>query len=187
MRAQEFFGVWGLGHSRQGGSSGGTGVSSLGKSCAKNAACRGWSSPILCDGSVDRPSRRQTSMCGGGAFNVVESCVRNARYRLRGVRVGEASNPGPPQTRNRPRDVAEDILASMEHDLTHIDSDDEPLVLPTVMWSPDSTVAVLQVGSKMWESSQLRQIQQCLWIQICRCRHETVCWMHSNMIWCARV
>ena len=55
--------------------------------------------------------------------------MRNARYRLRGVRVGVASNPGPPQTRNRPRvDVAEDILASLEHDLTHIDSDDEPLL-----------------------------------------------------------
>ena len=43
--------------------------------------------------------------------------------------VGEASNPGPPQSRIRPRvDVAEDILASLEHDLTYIDSDDEPLV-----------------------------------------------------------
>ena len=30
---------------------------------------------------------------------------------------------------NRPRvDVPEDIIASLEHDLTHIDSDDEPLV-----------------------------------------------------------
>ena len=58
-----------------------------------------------------------------------ESCVRNALHGLRGVRVGEASNPGPPQTRIRPRvDVAEDILVSLEHDLTHIDSDDEPLV-----------------------------------------------------------
>ena len=54
--------------------------------------------------------------------------MRNARYGLRGVRVGEASNPGPPQSRIRPRvDVAEDIIASLEHDLTHIDSDDEPL------------------------------------------------------------
>ena len=56
--------------------------------------------------------------------------MRNARYGLRGVRVGEASNPGPPQTRNRPRviEVAEDIFASLEHELTLIDSDDEPLV-----------------------------------------------------------
>ena len=55
--------------------------------------------------------------------------MRNKRYRLRGVRVGEASNPGPPQSRIRPLvGVVEDILASLEHDLTHIDSDDEPLV-----------------------------------------------------------
>ena len=51
--------------------------------------------------------------------------LRNALYGLRGVRVGEASNPGPPQPRV---DVVEEILASLEHDLTHIDSDDEPLV-----------------------------------------------------------
>ena len=45
------------------------------------------------------------------------------------MRGGEASNPGPPQTRMRPRvDVAEDIVASLEHDLTRIDSD-EHLVL----------------------------------------------------------
>ena len=69
-------------------------------------------------------------MRGGGAFNVGEPSVRNAWYGLRGVRVGEASNPGPPQTRNRQRvmEVAEDILASLEHDLTLIDSDEEPLV-----------------------------------------------------------
>ena len=55
--------------------------------------------------------------------------MRNARHGLWGVRVGEASNPGPPQSMNRPRvDVAEDIIALLEHDLTHIDSDDEPLV-----------------------------------------------------------
>ena len=56
--------------------------------------------------------------------------MRNARYGLRGVRVGEPSNPGPPQSRIRPRvGMVEDILASLEHDLTHIDSDDEPLVV----------------------------------------------------------
>ena len=56
--------------------------------------------------------------------------MRNARYGLRGVRVGEASNPGPPQTRSRSRAIeeAEDMLARLEHDLTIIDSDDEPLV-----------------------------------------------------------
>ena len=29
--------------------------------------------------------------------------------------------------------------------------------------------------------------RHCLLIQICRCRQETVCWMHSNMIRCASV
>ena len=49
----------------------------------------------------------------------------------RGVRVGEASNPGP-QSRVRPRcgeEVAEDVLSSLEFDLTQLDSsDDEPLL-----------------------------------------------------------
>ena len=69
-------------------------------------------------------------MRGGGAFNVGEPSVRNARYGFRGVRVGEASNPGPPQTRRRTRVIeeSEDMIARLEHDLTIIDSDDEPLV-----------------------------------------------------------
>ena len=49
------------------------------------------------------------------------------------VRVGEASNPGPP-SRVRPRcgeEVAEDVLSSLEFDLTQLDSsDNEPLLHP---------------------------------------------------------
>ena len=75
LRVQECSGVWGLSQSRQGGGSGGTGVSSIGKSCGRNVcSLSAIVKPILCDGSVDRPSRRQTSMCGGCAFNVGESC-----------------------------------------------------------------------------------------------------------------
>ena len=83
LRAPECFRVWGFCHNCQGWGSGGTGVRSISESCARDA---GWrrSSPI----SIDRPSRSQASMCGGGAINVGESCVR-ARYGLRGVRVGE--------------------------------------------------------------------------------------------------
>ena len=51
------------------------------------------------------------------------------RYGFRGVRVGEASNPGPPE-RVRPRgeEVGEVELDRLEHELTLIDSDEEPLL-----------------------------------------------------------
>ena len=62
-----------------------------------------------------------------------EPSLNDARYGLRGVRVGEASNPEP-QSRVRPRcgeEVAEDVLSSLEFDLTQLDSsDDEPLLRP---------------------------------------------------------
>ena len=58
--------------------------------------------------------------------------TRNSRYGLRGVRVGEASNPGPPRTLARVRmeqeAEAEATLSCLEAALTRIDdSDDEPL------------------------------------------------------------
>ena len=52
--------------------------------------------------------------------------MRNSRYGLSGVRLGEASNPGPPG--RRVRDSAEEVLDSLERELTLIESDDEPLV-----------------------------------------------------------
>ena len=54
----------------------------------------------------------------------------DALYGLRGVRVGEASHPGPEQEVFR---VPEDVLDDLEAALTRIDSsgsDDEPLVRP---------------------------------------------------------
>ena len=61
-----------------------------------------------------------------------ESVTIQARYGFRGVRVGEASHPGPPRRRNRSEDSAEAVLTSLEEALTRIDdSDDEshPVVL----------------------------------------------------------
>ena len=57
-----------------------------------------------------------------------------ARYGLRGVRVGEASHPGPRQGVRRAASVPEDVLDDLEAALTRIDSsatDDEPLVRPS--------------------------------------------------------
>ena len=58
--------------------------------------------------------------------------TRKSRYGLRGVRGGEASNPGPPRTRARVRmeqeAEAETTLSCLEAALTRIDdSEDEPL------------------------------------------------------------
>ena len=55
--------------------------------------------------------------------------MRDARYGLRGIRVGEASNPGPTR---RIRDPSEAVIDSLERELTMVDSDEEPLVRPSV-------------------------------------------------------
>ena len=55
--------------------------------------------------------------------------MRDARYGLRGIRVGEASNPGPTR---RIRDPSKAIIDSLERELTMVDSDEEPLVRPSV-------------------------------------------------------
>ena len=52
--------------------------------------------------------------------------MRNSRYGLRGVRLGEAS-PG-----RRTRDMSDEVLDNLERELRLIESDDEPLVRPTV-------------------------------------------------------
>ena len=53
-----------------------------------------------------------------------------SRHVFRGVRVGEASNPGPPMTRSRARmeEEAETALSGLQAALTRIDdfSDHEP-------------------------------------------------------------
>ena len=61
------------------------------------------------------------------------SRVQDARYGLRGIRVGEASNSG---SRSRSRSP---VRATMEFDLTRLDSDDDPLVPP-----PSSTQGAVQ-------------------------------------------
>ena len=56
--------------------------------------------------------------------------MRDSCYGFRGVRVGEASNPGPPRTgaRARMEEEADAVLSGLEAALTRIDdsSDDEP-------------------------------------------------------------
>ena len=54
-----------------------------------------------------------------------ESGVRNSRYGLRGVRVYEASHPGPHGRRTR--DISDEVLDNLERELRLIESDDEPL------------------------------------------------------------
>ena len=56
------------------------------------------------------------------------SRTQDARYGWRGFRVGEASNPGP---RSRSRSPVRSAVATMELDLTRLDSDDDPLVPPS--------------------------------------------------------
>ena len=48
--------------------------------------------------------------------------TRNARYGLRGVRVGEATHPGPSQDLCR---ASEEIVNCLEFDLTRVDTTDE--------------------------------------------------------------
>ena len=62
-----------------------------------------------------------------------ESVTIQARYGFRGVRVGEASHPGPPKRRNRSEDSTDAVWTSLEAALTRIDdSDDESqFIVPT--------------------------------------------------------
>ena len=59
-------------------------------------------------------------MCGECAIQSVEPGVRNARYGLRGVRVGGGQPP-------RSHTFVDEVLDNLELALTMIDSDDEPL------------------------------------------------------------
>ena len=89
------------------------------------------------DGSFDRFSGCEATMFARGFQSCVsifgrEPSLNDARCGLRGVRVGEASNPGP-RSRVRPRreEVAEDLLSSLEFELTMLDSSDVNL-----LWHP---------------------------------------------------
>ena len=89
-------------------------------------------STIIFDGVDDRGVGRQEKVGAGGfssfgsAIDGVETSVR-VRCGFRGVRVGEASNPGPPE-RVRPRGEEVGEVDRLEHELTLIDLDEEPLL-----------------------------------------------------------
>ena len=83
-----------------------------------------WSGEIYHDGSTDRSSRRQEKVHRGHTVGR-ESGVRDARYGLRDVRVGEATHPGP---QGRPRDTSHEVLDNLGRELRLMESDDEPLV-----------------------------------------------------------
>ena len=70
--------------------------------------------------------------------SIVPVVTFQARHGLRGVRVGEASHPGPPRRRNRSEESDDAVLTSLEAALTRIDdSDDESqFIVPT--WRDDS-------------------------------------------------
>ena len=128
LRSQERSRVLGPCHYREGGVS-----SFAGHSTARfrvMGRSNGWVNQISVDGFVDRGVRcekeggarcQQCSAIHGG-----EPSVRSC-YGLRGVRVGEASHPGPPGQ------SPDDIFSDLEAVLTRIDSsDEEALFRPTV-------------------------------------------------------
>ena len=80
------------------------------------------SGEIFHDSSSDRSSRRQEEVRRVHTVGR-ESGVRYARYGLRGVRVGEASHPGPQGRRTQ--DISDEVLDNLERELR---LDDEPLV-----------------------------------------------------------
>ena len=90
---------------------------------------------IFFDVNVDRDGRCQKTLRRqwDRLCQWPESVMIQARYGFRGVRVGEASHPGPPRRRNRSEDSADAVLTSLEAALTRIDdSDDEAqLIAPT--------------------------------------------------------
>ena len=89
---------------------------------------------IFSDVIVDRDGRCQKTLRHrrGRLCQWPVSVTIQARYGFRGVRVGEASHPGPPRRRNRSEDSADVVLTSLEAALTRLDdSDDEQPIVPT--------------------------------------------------------
>ena len=58
--------------------------------------------------------------------------TRDSQYGLRGVRIGEASNPGPPGNRIRPDGVSEAVLESLERALTVLGTSDDGFLVRAV-------------------------------------------------------
>ena len=88
-----------------------------------------WSTPGCAHGDSDQSGEYSGSVEPIQPVGVMKDSRMSARYGLRGVRVGEAKNPGP---RRRLRRVSSE--GPIYHDLTLVDSsdDDTPFVLP---WS----------------------------------------------------
>ena len=123
LRASERIGVRGCYHGGQTSSSGGTRVCEDGGICARCPHER--PGEIFSDVLIDQADAKRrcieaTQMDGSPS-------VRNSRYGLQCVCLGEASHPGPPGRRSR--DSAEELLDNLEREL---ESDDEPLVRPTI-------------------------------------------------------
>ena len=88
---------------------------------------------INIDVFVDRRSRCEAQMSGcehsiDVAIQSRQSNVRNARYGYRGVRVGEASHPGPSHHSSAPDDVWDSLELTLQR--IESDTDNEPLVRP---------------------------------------------------------
>ena len=100
----------------------------------------GGAEQVVCDVESDRRGRRETSVCDRRQCEWSEAVMRESRCGFRGVRVGGASNPGPPRTRARARmeEEAEAVLSGLEAALTRIDdsSDDEP---STPTWKDEAS------------------------------------------------
>ena len=93
----------------------------------------GRSFEIFSDVIVDRDGRCQKTLRHrrDRRCQWPESGTIQARHGFRGVRVGEASHPGPPRRRNRSEDSADAVLTSLEAALTRIDDSDhesQPIV-----------------------------------------------------------
>ena len=74
--------------------------------------------------------------------------MRNSRYGLRGVRVCEASHPGPHGRRTR--DISDEVLDNLERELRLIESDDEPLVRSTSGRNVVSRISSGEPSGRVW-------------------------------------
>ena len=132
LRIAQCFGVWRHDHHCQIGRVGGSGHFRDG--FFRSNSVVGRHVQINSDVGSDRSGRSEETLpCSWIRCTVPisggQSCLRSARYGLRGVRIGEASNPGPPQVRPRfSEDGVENVLSSLELELTMLESDEEPLV-----------------------------------------------------------
>ena len=141
-------GVRGRRHYGQSGSSCGTRICKNDHFCA--GCAHAWSGQIFHDGSSDRSSRRQEEV--RRSHTVRWESVRNSRYGLRGIRVGEASHPGPHGRRTR--DVSDAVLDNLERELRLIESDDEPLIRSTSGRNVVPRISSGEPSGRVWHSAR---------------------------------